>query len=148
MFPSWTWKAIWPATLQQAIDAIRTRYSLSEPVAFATSDILPTAEEFCRLLDGSYLPHRDALFWGQFVAAEPDEMGASSWKPSYRFRPDDDRPPLNLYPGHLVIARPDALRLTVAVHLLSLAYRYRNRDLRQRYVRMVVAVCGSCCRKT
>ncbi len=125
------------ATLQGAIEAIRGRYSMSEPVAFATSDILPTAEEFCRLLDESYLPHRDALFWGQFVAAEPDQMGASSWKPSYRFRPDAEHPPRNLYPGHLVIARPHALRLSVAVHLLSVAYRYRNRDLRQRYVRMV-----------
>ena len=36
-----------------------------------------------------------------------------------------------------MIARPDALRLPLAVYLLSLAYRYRNRDLRRRYVRMV-----------
>jgi len=125
------------ATLQRAIEAIRDYFSMSAPVAFTTSDILPTAEEICRLLDESYLPNQNALFWGQFIAAEPEAMGASAWKPSYHFRPDDEHPPQNFYPGHLVIARPDALRLPLAVYLLSLAYRYRNRDLRQRYVRMV-----------
>lgn len=110
---------------------------MSAPVAVTTSDILPTAEEFRRLLDESYLPHQDAVFWGQFVAAKPEEMGASSWKPAYQFRPDHDRPPQNLYPGHVVIAQPDALRLPLAIHLLSLAYRYRNRDLHHRYAHMV-----------
>jgi hypothetical protein len=125
------------ATLQQAIEAVGRRFCMSAPVAVITCDILPTAEEFCRLLDDSYLPHQDALFWGQLIAAEPDAMGASGWKPSYQFRPHEVQPPQNLYPGHLVIARPDALRLAVTVHLLSLAYRYRNRDLHQRHVRML-----------
>lgn len=125
------------ATLQRAIEAVRGKFSMSAPVAFTTSDILPTAAEICRLLDESYLPCREALFWGQFIAAEPQTMGASAWKPSYRFRPDDEHPLRNFYPGHLVIARPDALRLPLAVYLLSLAYRYRNRELRHRYVRMV-----------
>ncbi len=125
------------ATLQRAVEAIGEHFCMSAPVAFITCDILPTVEEICRLLDESYLPYQDALFWGQFIAAEPEAMGASAWKPSYHFRPDDEHPPQNFYPGHLVIARPDALRLPLAVYLLSLAYRYRNRDLRQRYVRMV-----------
>ena len=125
------------ATLLGAIAALSGRCDAAAPVAFTTCDILPTADEFCRLLDESYGPHQGAMFWGQFVAAEPGEMGASSWKPSYRFRPAAGQPPRNLYPGHLVIARPQALRLRLAIYLLSLAYRYRNRDLRYRYVRMV-----------
>lgn len=125
------------ATLQRAVEAVAEHFCTSAPVAFITSDILPTAEEICRLLDESYLPHQDAVFWGQFIAAEPETMGAGDWKPSYHFRPDRERPPQNFYPGHLVIARPDALRLPLAVYLLSLAYRYRNRELRRRYLRMV-----------
>ena len=126
------------ATLQQAIEAIRRRFCMSAPVAVTTSDILPTTEEIRRLLDESYLPHQDALFWGQLVAAEPAAMGVSSWKPSYYFRLDEDSPPQNMYPGHLVIVRPDALRLDLTIHFLRLAYRYRNRELHQRHVRMVV----------
>jgi hypothetical protein len=130
------------ATLQQAIEAIRGRYDMSEPVAVTTTDILPTAEEICRLLDEHYLPHQEALFWGQLVAAEPAALGVSSWKPSYFFRLDENSPPQNMYPGHLVIARPGALRLDLTIHFLRLAYRYRNRELHQRHVRMVVRSLG------
>jgi hypothetical protein len=126
------------ATLQQAIEAIRGRFSMSAPVAFTTSDILPTAAEICQLLDESYWPHQDCFFWGQLIAAEPAALGVSSWKPSYHFRLDADHPPQNMYPGHLVIARPAALRLDLVIHFLTLAFRHRNRELRHRHLRMVM----------
>ena len=126
------------STLQETIEAIHRRFDMDAPVAITSCDILPTAEEFCLLLDGAYLPHQDSLFWGQLVAAPREAMGVSAWKPSYQFRPDADHPQQNMYPGHLVIARPNALRLTLTVQLLRLAYRHRNRQLRQRHFRLAM----------
>jgi len=130
------------ATLEQLIEAVRSRYGLEAPVAVTSSDILPTADELCRLLDESYEPHQEALFWGQLVAAEAAAMGASTWKPSYYFRPDKNSAPQNMYPGHLVIARLGTLRLGLTIHFLRLAYRYRNRELHQRLVRIVARSVG------
>jgi hypothetical protein len=45
--------------------------------------------------------------------------------------------PLNVYPGHLVIARPAALRIRLTNHLLKVAYRFRNRDMRYRHLQIV-----------
>ena len=62
-------------------------------------------------------------------------MGASSWKPGYGFARDDGARD-NLYPGHLIIIRPEALRLELTTRLLHLAYRHRNKPLLQRAVSM------------
>ncbi len=44
---------------------------------------------------------------------------------------------LNVYPGHLVVARPAALRIRLTNHLLKVAYRFRNRDMRWRHVQII-----------
>ncbi len=59
-------------------------------------------------------------------------MGASSWKPRYRFARPGEQAPLEFYPGHLVIVRVAALKVAVTIALVRLAYHYRNRPLLQR----------------
>jgi hypothetical protein len=121
-----------PATLACVRELVLTRFSPTAPVAFSTCDILPTSEEIRRLIETDYDPHAECAFWGQLVEARPEELGASAWKPAYRFR-RNDRGSMSVYPGHLVIVRPAALRIRLTNHLLQLAYRFRNRDLRHRH---------------
>jgi hypothetical protein len=131
-----------PETLNGLREVVLSRFDPASPVAFSTCDILPTPDEVRRLLETSYDPHADCVFWGQLVEARPQALGASAWKPGYRFVRERAEADLNLYPGHLVIARPAALRIRLTNHLLSLAYRYRNRDLRRRPWRMVASGLG------
>ncbi len=130
-------------TLQGVVETIRDRFDPHLPLAFITCDVVPTPNEFRRLLHECYEPHHDSVFWGQLITAEPDEMGASSWKPSYRICMEAGQPPINIYPGHLVIARPEALRFSLTNHLLQLAYRYRNRLLYKRYFGLTLRALGS-----
>ncbi len=130
------------ATLACVGELAMSRFDPAEPLALSTCDILPTADEIRRLLREGYDPHAACCFWGQVIEARPDELGASSWKPAYRIKSDDDRGQagagtLNVYPGHLVIARPAALRIRLTSHLLKVAYRFRNRDMRWRHLQVV-----------
>ncbi len=125
-----------------AFTGLMTQRYADRPVAVSACDILPTATEFRELLDGLYRPHADSGLWWQLIAAEPAEMGASSWKPSYRIRPSRDEPPLNLYPGHLLILRSGAVRLDWFNRFLMLAYRFRNRSVYERTVRITLRVLG------
>ncbi len=128
-------------TLQRTTDAFR-RYDAATPVAITSCDILPTAADFRQLLDEGFRPHQEALFWTQMVEGSASAMGASAWKPAYQLRPRPDAAPLRVYPGHLVIVRPHALRMELTIYLLHLAYRYRNRELRQRRLRMIARGLG------
>lgn len=130
-----------PETLNCLRKLVLGRFDPALPVAFSTCDILPTPDETRRLLSTSYDPHAECAFWGQMVEARREMLGASAWKPAYRFVRDGGGE-LNLYPGHLVIARPAALRIRLTNQLLQLAYRYRNRDLRRRPWRMVGSSLG------
>ena len=125
-----------------AYTGLMTRRYPDRPVAVSACDILPTAMEFRELLDGLYRPYADSGLWWQLIAAEPAEMGASSWKPSYLIRPARDEPPLNLYPGHLLILRSGAVRLDWFNRFLMLAYRFRNRSVYERTVRITLRVLG------
>jgi hypothetical protein len=124
-------------TLQRTAEIVAERFAPEDPIALTTCDILPTAADFRRLIEEGYSPNRDAVFWTQLVHATPARMGASAWKPAYQLRPRKDSPPLPFYPGHLVIVRPAALRMDLTIYLLNLAYRYRNRELWQRRLRMI-----------
>jgi hypothetical protein len=121
------------ATLGAAVAAIRERFTLATPIAISASDILPTADEIVDLLAASYDPVRECAFWGELVAAEPHEMGASAWKPAYRMGVRGGST-MSVYPGHLVILRPQALRIDVVIRLLHLAYQNRNQSLLRRMV--------------
>lgn len=127
--------------LAKTLKAVRTEVlalpDLSQPVAFIACDILPTTDDFRQLLDGSYAPNSQSSFWGQLVAVEPALMGASGWKPVYQFLPSTGQAPRTMYPGHLVIARPAAVRMRLMNHLLQLAYRHRNQRLLRRPLPMI-----------
>ncbi len=130
-----------PATVSGLTRVLTERYA-DRPVAVSACDILPTASDLRELLDESYRPHADSGFWWQMIAAEPAEMGASRWKPSYRMRPSPNEPLLNLYPGHLLILRPSAVRLDWFNRFLMLAYRFRNRSIYERVIRITLGAMG------
>ena len=126
----------------QRFSTLLTERFPRRPVAVSACDILPTAGEFRSLLDEGYAPCADSGLWWQMVAATPAEMGVSRWKPSYPMRPAAGQPLVNLYPGHLLILRADALRLDWFNLFLTLAYRFRNRSVYERLIRVMVAAVG------
>ena len=128
--------------LSRTFEFIRSRFDLSSPIAISTCDILPTPEDVNRLLATCYYPYRDCMFWWQLVEAQPNELGASAWKQPYRMRPAIGEPTKNLYPGHLVILRPGALRLSLTNRILQLAYHYRTRDMHKRFFWMIARGLG------
>ena len=123
-------------TLRRTYTFTSSRFDSLDPIAIAACDILPTADEIRLLLETNYDPNEDSQFWWQLVEAEPSALGPSGWKQSYRLRPEENQPLKNLYPGHLVIARVGALRMRVINSVLQIAYWYRNRDLRTRYIQL------------
>lgn len=129
------------ANIQRFATLLTERYP-NRPVAVSACDILPTAEEFRALLDEGYAPSAGSGLWWQMIAAEAEEMGVSSWKPSYRIRPAPQEPPLNLYPGHLLVLRPNAVRLDWFNMFLMMAYRYRNRSIYERLIRITLRAVG------
>ncbi len=128
-------------SLKRTMQTIRSRFRLHRPVAITACDILPTAEEITTLLERSYDPVSDCVFWGQMVKADASAMGAGGWKPSYAF--SDQGEVTSLYPGHLVIMRPEGLRFEVTIRLLNLAYMYRNRPLPQRVFGLTTRALGT-----
>ena len=107
-------------------------------MAVSACDILPTAADFRELVDKSYVPYASSGLWWEMIAATPEEMGVSGWKPSYRMRMAPGEPLLNLYPGHLLILRADAVRLEWFNRFLMLAYRFRNRSVYERMIRITL----------
>ena len=124
-------------TFSRVLELLDERYAPDQPVAISTCDILPTVDELREIVETGYTPHADSHFWWQIVTAEPPALGASSWKPRYGLRTDHGSPLLTVYPGHLVIIRPVALRLELVNRLLVAAYRYRNRPLKKRFFPML-----------
>ena len=129
------------ATITELTHLLTERYP-GRPVAVSACDILPTATDFRELLDESYAPYSNSGLWWQMVAAEPGEMGVSGWKPSYRMRLSPEGPLLNLYPGHLLILQARAIRLDWFNRFLMLAYRFRNRSIYERMIRITLRALG------
>ena len=129
------------ATLTALTALLTGRYG-DRPVAVSACDILPTASDFRQLLDESYAPHAGSGLWWQMIAADSAEMGVSGWKPSYRMSAAPGGPLLNLYPGHLLIVRASAIRLDWFNRFLMLAYRFRNRSVYERVIRITLRVLG------
>lgn len=130
-------------TLRRLTDVMQSRFNGPDPVVVIPCDILPSARDFQQLLDEDYAPHADAMFWWQMIEAEAAMLGAGAWKPSYRLPAREGEPPRSLYPGHLVIAGARALRFPLMNRMLELAYRYRNRVLKKRYVGMTCGALGT-----
>lgn len=135
------------ATTLATLAAVLAAEAEQGPVAVCTCDVLPTSEELREIIDGEFEPYSECRFWWQFIVAVPEELGPSGWKPHYTIRPTPDAAPLIVYPGHLVIFRPPAVRLELLIHLLSLAYRHRNLPLRRRVLPMLVRGLGELVRQ-
>lgn len=118
------------------------RIPAGTPIAVSACDILPTPREISRLLETGYDSHPGCGFWWQMITAEPGELGASAWKPRYAIQAEDGATPQTAYPGHLVIYRPEQLRVDLLIRLLALAYRYRNRPLSKRVLPMLARGVG------
>ena len=130
-------------TMERVRDCARTRWPADTPVAVSASDILPTPAEIRDLLETSYDPHPDCKFWWQVIPAEPEALGPSAWKPHYEVRPARNEEPQAMFPGHLVIFHPGAVRLDLLIRLMELVYRYRNRPHRKRAFPMLVRGIGT-----
>jgi hypothetical protein len=124
-------------TLQRTIEVVRERFATCSAIAVTTCDVLPTATELRRLLLAEYDPHPECYFWWQWVAALPEAMEVSGWKPAYAIRSHENGPIETVYPGHLVVFQPRAVRLELFAQLLNLAYHYRNRPLPERVLPML-----------
>lgn len=126
--------------LRASIDHVRPRHPDS-PIAFLTCDVLPTAESLAALA-ARYREDAPCALWFPLVRSpsDPDRLGESDWKPTYGILPDPGATPVDVLPGHLVITRPDAMRLRFAYRLIQLGYRSRNRSIASRRVTLVLGV--------
>lgn len=111
------------------------------PVAFITCDVLPDLEELQLLLE-DYRQHRPLAFWYPLILTptDPEKLGASSWKPQYRIRPDGSKEASGVLPGHLVIVEPSRFRLELVSRVFGLAYKSRNRSIGYRFFYIVSQV--------
>lgn len=126
--------------LRAAMEGAQRRTG-SATVAFTTCDILPERADLERLV-ADFRRRAPLPFWMPVirVPADPARLGASAWKPQYRFAPEPGAEPVATLPGHLIIVRPDALRLPLIYKLFELAYRTRNRSVTYRLVVMTARV--------
>ncbi len=110
-------------------------------VALTTCDILPTEEEL-RDLMSDYFSRAPIDFWSPLIEApdEPDQLGASFWKPKYQVAEEPGGPPVSFLPGHLIVVDTVAARLPLVVRAFDLAYKTRNRPILYRLVVMVGGV--------
>ncbi len=130
-------------TLVRVRDLIAARLAEAVHVAISACDILPTESEIQQLLSSGFDDDTDCCFWWQFIAATPRDLGASSWKPQYTIRTTADGSLLTVYPGHLVLMRPQAVRLDLLIRLLTLAYRYRNLPFNRRVLPLLTRGTGT-----
>jgi hypothetical protein len=122
--------------LRRAVDA-QLAAGRRGALAFTTCDVLPDPLELRRLLE-DYESGPECAAWYPLIRVPADRarLGAFGWKPEYRIAPDAGSPPTPVLPGHLVVVDPAALRLRFLYRLLELAYRTRNRPVRERHRRI------------
>ncbi|MBD3867928.1 MAG: nucleotidyltransferase family protein [Acidobacteria bacterium] len=107
-------------------------------LAITTCDILPEPECLQTFLQESrdHMPF-DAWFPMIRIPDDREQLGASSWKPTYQVIPQEGREPVSTLPGHLMVINPEAFRLRFAYRLMQIAYRTRNRPIPVRRKEMV-----------
>ncbi len=118
--------------IRHSIEAVMAAHPASQ-VAYTTCDILPDPEELRRVL-GDLHRHQPCDFWMPQIRAPADlgRLGESAWKPKYGIRPEGEDTPVPTLPGHLIVADPRAMRLSMAFRIFDLAYSTRNRPVRYR----------------
>ena len=114
--------------VRAAVNEMRLRHP-GCPVAFTTCDVLARVSTYRSVMDDFCASEPCDIYFP--LVRRPDDvstLGASSWKPSYSVVLEDGEI-VTVLPGHLLIARPDALRLDFVYRLLGLTYRTRNRTI-------------------
>jgi hypothetical protein len=126
--------------IQTSMEQVR-REQPGRPVAFITCDVLPDVDELRNAMD-HFADHSPCDMWCAMIRApeERSRLGASEWKPGYRVIPEPGRPAIEILPGHLLIADPEALRLEFVYRLFEIGYRTRNRPIAFRRTAMVRGV--------
>ena len=110
-------------------------------VALTTCDILPTANELRELMS-DYYARLPIDFWFPLIITptEPDQLGASFWKPKYQVVEEPGGEPISFLPGHLIVVDTMAARVPLVVRAFDLAYKTRNRPILYRLVVMISGV--------
>lgn len=128
--------------IQASVDHVRAAHPDSL-AAWITCDVLPSAETLSRLADECRAAWPFDLWFPMVRAPEDDaRLGASAWKPKYKFIPGEGLDPVPILPGHLCVADLSAIRLEFLYKLLNLGYGVRNRPLYYRTTVMVRDVLG------
>jgi hypothetical protein len=119
------------SNIVRALDVVADRHPNS-PVAFITCDILPEPDVL-RSMAEHYRSVSPCDVWFPVIhVSDSDSLGASSWKPTYRLVPRGGDEAWTALGGHLVIVRPETLRLEFLRQLFHHAYATRNRPLSYR----------------
>jgi hypothetical protein len=123
--------------IQSSMEVVRAAHPDS-PVGFITCDVLPELGSLNELM-GDFDRSSPCDLWFPLVQApeEKERLGASSWKPLYSIRPEEDAPAMRILPGHLVVVDPASLRLKFLYRLFQMGYRTRNRPIDRRRSVMV-----------
>lgn len=110
-------------------------------VALTTCDILPTVQELRELMS-DYFGRAPIDFWFPLIMTpnEPEQLGASFWKPKYQVVEEPGGDPISFLPGHLIVVDTVAARVPLVVRAFDLAYKTRNRPILYRLVVMVSGV--------
>lgn len=123
--------------IRNAVDTIVPRLA-PEVIAFTTCDVIPDPAEL-EALAADYLEHAPVDFWFPLIKVpeDPTALGASAGKRRYRVRPDGQRKPVVILPGHLSFVRPAAMRQRLLYDCFELAYRSRTKPFLQRFFYIV-----------
>jgi len=129
--------------VRAAIERARTRLP-GHPLAFTTCDIVPEPGDVRAAL-AAWKRSEPCDIWQALIRVPKDRsrLGTSAWKPTYRVVPRPGAAPVDILPGHLVIADTDAIRLAFVYGLLGMGYRMRNRSIVTRLILMPLRVVGS-----
>lgn len=122
----------------EKVIAVASERHPGQPLAMSTCDILPELSELESLLQ-DYHSRTPTDLWFPLIQApeNPEQLGASSWKPRYRVIPGNGTsdakghppPSTSVLPGHLTVFDPQALRRTLVFKLADASYRTRNRSV-------------------
>lgn len=122
--------------IRTAVETVEARFPGST-IGISTCDILPVPSEL-EVAIADWRASGERPFWFPSILA-PDEvrLGASAWKPRYRVAPRPGEAPRAVLPGHLLFAKPSALRRPLLYTCFEVAYRGRNRSVAYRLTVMV-----------
>lgn len=128
--------------IRAAIETVTAAFP-DRNIAITSCDILPEVADLDRLMR-DYRAHEPSDFWLPQIRVPEDRtlLGESTWKPQYRFVPQDGGEPVATLPGHLMILDAAAMRSDLVYRMFELAYSTRNRPVKTRRKVMLRTLLG------